>query len=215
HTAHTRPIFRPEDWLQYQRINQRFADVVRQEMAEVDSPIVLVEDYHLALVPRMVKDVRPDARVAIFWHIPWPNAEVFGICPWQRELIEGLLGADLIGFHIQTHCNNFLETVDRALEALTEWDRFAVSRQGHVTRVRPYPISGASPENPIPDVDSADPAALRAALCNEMGIEATRRGVGVHRAEYTTGTRGRPRAPAGFFALRPAYQPPFTVVQLG
>jgi len=107
HIAHTRPTFRPEDWLQYQRINQRFADAVLQEMADVDSPIVLVQDYHLALVPRMIKDVRPDARVAIFWHIPWPNAEVFGICPWQRELIEGLLGADLIGFHIQSHCNNF------------------------------------------------------------------------------------------------------------
>src|SRR5690349_19924850 len=116
HVAHTRPIFRPDDWLQYQRINQRFADAVLMEMADVESPILLAQDYHLALVPRMVKEARPDARVAIFWHIPWPNAEVFGICPWQRELIEGLLGADLIGFHIQSHCNNFLETVDRALE---------------------------------------------------------------------------------------------------
>jgi len=215
HVAHTRPIFRPEDWLQYQRINQRFADTVLQEMADVDSPILLAQDYHLALVPRMVKEVRPDARVAIFWHIPWPNAEVFGICPWQRELIEGLLGADLMGFHIQTHCNNFLETVDRALEALTEWDRFAVSRQGHVTRVRPYPISVASPENPIPDVDSADPAALRAALCNEMGIKATHLGVGVDRVDYTKGILERLRALERFFELSPAYQQRFTFVQIG
>ncbi len=99
----------------------------------------------------MIKEARPDARVAIFWHIPWPNPEVFGICPWQRELIDGLLGADLIGFQIQSHCNNFLETVDRAVEALTEWDRFAVNRQGHVTRVRPYPISVAFPENTSSD----------------------------------------------------------------
>ena len=147
HIAHTRPVFRPEDWLHYQRINRRFADVVLQEMEGTESPILLAQDYHFALLPRMVKDARPDARVAIFWHIPWPNAEVFGICPWQRELVDGLLGADLIGFHIQTHCNNFLETVDHALEALTEWDRFAVNRQGHVTRVRPYPISVAFPEN--------------------------------------------------------------------
>jgi len=95
----------------------------------------------------MVKEARPDARIAIFWHIPWPNPEVFGICPWQREVVDGLLGADLIGFHTQTHCNNFLATVDRALEALTEWDRFAVNRQGHVTLVRPYPISVAFPES--------------------------------------------------------------------
>ena len=215
HTAHTRPIFRPEDWLQYQRINQRFADVVRQEMAEVDSPIVLVQDYHLALVPRMVKDVRPDARVAIFWHIPWPNAEVFGICPWQRELIEGLLGADLIGFHIQTHCNNFLETVDRALEALTEWDRFAVSRQGHVTRVRPYPISVAFSENSLPDHDLVNINGLRAALLDDTGIEATHMGVGVDRIDYTKGILERFRALERFLELNPAYQQRFTFVQIG
>ena len=215
HIAHTRPLFRPEDWLQYQRINQRFADAVLQEMADVDSPILLAQDYHLALLPRMVKDVRPDARVAIFWHIPWPNAEVFGICPWQRELIEGLLGADLIGFHIQTHCNNFLETVDRALEALTEWDRFAVSRQGHVTRVRPYPISVALRENPIPETDSLDINALRTALCNEMDIEAAHLGVGVDRVDYTKGILERFRALERFFELNPGYRQRFTFVQIG
>ena len=215
HVAHTRPIFRPEDWLQYQRINQRFADAVLQEMADVDSPILLAQDYHLALVPKMVKEVRPDARVAIFWHIPWPNAEVFGICPWQRELIEGLLGADLIGFHIQSHCNNFLETVDRALEALTEWDRFAVSRQGHVTRVRPYAISVAFPENHVPDADLSNAGALREALCDEMGIEATHLGVGVDRVDYTKGILERFRALERFFELNPGYQQRFTFAQIG
>ena len=215
HIAHTRPIFRPEDWLQYQRINQRFADAVLQEMAEVDSPILLAQDYHLALVPRMVKEVRPDARVAIFWHIPWPNAEVFGICPWQRELIEGLLGADLMGFHIQTHCNNFLETVDRALEALTEWDRFAVSRQGHVTRVRPYPISVAFPENSVPATDSVDINALRTELGDEMEIEAAHLGVGVDRVDYTKGILERFRALERFFDLNPGYRQRFTFVQIG
>ncbi|MGH9677316.1 MAG: trehalose-6-phosphate synthase, partial [Candidatus Acidiferrum sp.] len=91
HIAHTRPIFRPEDWLHYQQVNRRFADSVLEEMESTESPILLVQDYHFALLPRMVKEARPDARVAIFWHIPWPNAEVFGICPWQRELIDGLL----------------------------------------------------------------------------------------------------------------------------
>lgn len=215
HIAHTRPIFRPEDWLQYQRINQRFADAVLQEMADVDSPILLAQDYHLALLPKMVKEVRPDARVAIFWHIPWPNAEVFGICPWQRELIEGLLGADLIGFHIQSHCNNFLETVDRALEALTEWDRFAVSRQGHVTRVRPYPISVAFPENSGSDANQPNASALHGALCEEMGIEATQLGVGVDRVDYTKGILERFRALERFFELNPGYQQRFTFVQIG
>src|SRR3984893_2341566 len=152
HIAHTRPIFRANDWKQYQAVNRKFADALLEEMEGTTNPVVLVQDYHFALLPRLIKQKRHDARVAIFWHIPWPNQEAFGICPWQRELVDGLLGADLIGFHIQSHCNNFLETVDGAFEALTEWDGFAVNRQGHVTRVCPYPISVAFPE-PAPQAE--------------------------------------------------------------
>jgi alpha,alpha-trehalose-phosphate synthase [UDP-forming] len=215
HIAHTRPIFRPEDWLQYQKINRRFADTVLWEMEGTDSPILLAQDYHFALLPRMVKEARPDARVAIFWHIPWPNPEVFGICPWQRELVDGLLGADLIGFQIQTHCNNFLETVDRAVEALTEWDRFAVNRQGHVTRVRPYPISVAFPETSHVINETPSVGAERAALCAELGVEASLLGVGVDRVDYTKGILERFRAIERFLELNPAYQQRFTFVQIG
>jgi trehalose 6-phosphate synthase len=215
HIAHTRPVFRPEDWLQYQKINRRFADVVLQEMESTESPILLAQDYHFALLPRMIKDARPDARVAIFWHIPWPNAEVFGICPWQRELVDGLLGADLIGFHIQSHCNNFLETVDRALEALTEWDRFAVNRQGHITRVRPYPISVAFPENSHEIGEMRNAGEERAALCAELHVEASLLGVGVDRVDYTKGILERFRAIERFIELNPAYQQRFTFVQIG
>ena len=215
HIAHTRPVFRPNDWLQYQKINRRFADAVLREMAGTESPILLAQDYHFALLPRMVKEARPDARVAIFWHIPWPNPEVFGICPWQRELVDGLLGADLIGFHIQSHCNNFLETVDRAVEALTEWDRFAVNRQGHVTRVRPYPISVAFPENSRRVNQARSAGAERAALCAEMGIEASLLGVGVDRVDYTKGILERFRGIERFLELNPAYQQRFTFAQIG
>ena len=215
HIVHTRPIFRPEDWLQYQKINRRFADAVLQEMEGAESPILFAQDYHFALLPRMVKEARPDARVAIFWHIPWPNPEAFGICPWQRELVDGLLGADLIGFQIQSHCNNFLETVDRAVEALTEWDRFAVNRQGHVTRVRQYPISVAFPENSHGVDQSPSPGAERAALCAEMSIEASLLGVGVDRVDYTKGILERFRGLERFFELNPAYQQRFTFVQIG
>ncbi|PYT54325.1 MAG: trehalose-6-phosphate synthase [Acidobacteria bacterium] len=215
HIAHTRPVFRPNDWLQYQKINRRFADAVLHEMAGTESPILLAQDYHFALLPRMVKEARPDARVAIFWHIPWPNPEAFGICPWQRELVDGLLGADLIGFHIQSHCNNFLETVDRAVEALTEWDRFAVNRQGHVTRVRPYPISVAFPENSRRVNQARSAGAERAALCAEMGIEASLLGVGVDRVDYTKGILERFRGIERFLELNPAYQQRFTFAQIG
>jgi trehalose 6-phosphate synthase len=214
HIAHTRPTFRPEDWLMYQQANRKFADSVLQEMNGQEAPIVLVQDYHFALLPRMVKDARPDARVAIFWHIPWPNPEGFGICPWQRELVDGLLGADLIGFHTQTHCNNFLETVDRALEALTEWDRFAVNRQGHVTRVRPYPISVAFP-NGRPHVEYRSTGEERARICEELGIEASLLGVGVDRVDYTKGILERFRGIERFIEMNPAYHRRFSFAQIG
>jgi trehalose 6-phosphate synthase len=215
HIAHTRPIFRPEDWIHYQRINRRFADAVLQEMEGTESPILLAQDYHFALLPRMVKEARPDARVAIFWHIPWPNAEMFGICPWQRELVDGLLGADLIGFHIQTHCNNFLETVDHAVEAITEWDRFAVNRHGHLTRVRPYPISVAFPESTPPEEEIHSVGRERAAICEELGIEASLFGVGVDRVDYTKGILERFRAIERFLDQYPVYQRRFSLVQIG
>ena len=215
HIAHTRPLFRPDDWVQYQRVNRRFADAVLQEMQGTESPVLLAQDYHFALLPRMIKDARPDARVAIFWHIPWPNPEVFGICPWQRELLDGLLGADLIGFHIQSHCNNFLETVDRALEALTEWDRFAVNRQGHITRVRPYPISVAFSENGHVPNELPNAGEERAALFHELGLEASLLGVGVDRVDYTKGIIERFRGIEHFLDLYPAYQHRFTFVQIG
>ncbi|HTZ33932.1 MAG TPA: trehalose-6-phosphate synthase [Methylomirabilota bacterium] len=215
HIAHTRPVFRPGDWMYYQRVNRRFADAVLSEMEGTKSPILLVQDYHFALLPRMVKDARPDARVAMFWHIPWPNAEAFGICPWQRELVDGLLGADLIGFHIQTHCNNFMQTVDRAVEALTDWDRFEVSRKGHVTRVRPYPISVAfAPEHQGAQVIRITGEG-RAALFTEIGVEASLLGVGVDRLDYTKGILERFRAVERFLEMYPVYQRRFTFVQIG
>ncbi len=215
HIAHTRPIFRPEDWLCYQEVNRRFADAVLQEMEGVESPIVLAQDYHFALLPRMIKEARPDARVAIFWHIPWPNPEVFGICPWQRELIDGMLGADLIGFHIQSHCNNFLGCVDRAVEALTAYDRFEVNRQGHLTRVRPYPISVEFQENGHSTSPARPTAELAAEIFNELGIHASLLGVGVDRVDYTKGILERFRGIEKFLEQNPIYQRRFTFVQIG
>jgi alpha,alpha-trehalose-phosphate synthase [UDP-forming] len=214
HIAHTRPIFRPEDWRCYQEVNRRFADAVVQEMEGAESPIVLAQDYHFALLPRMVKEARPDARVAIFWHIPWPNPEVFGICPWQRELIDGLLGADLIGFHIQSHCNNFLSCVDRAVEALTAYDRFDVNRQGHVTRVRPYPISVSFSENGHAPESHRSMGEQIAAICSDLNIHASLLGVGVDRVDYTKGILERFRGIERFLELNPTYQRRFTFIQI-
>jgi trehalose-6-phosphate synthase len=215
HIAHTRPTFRSADWVYYQEVNQRFADAVLEEMAGSESPIVLIQDYHYALVPRLIKKKRPDARVSIFWHIPWPNPEAFRICPWQKELLEGLLGADLIGFHIQAHCNNFLETVDQALEARIEWDRFAVNRQGHLTHVRAFPISVAFPENHLGNGRHALAQDERAALMKALNAEATLLGIGVDRVDYTKGILERFRGIERFLETNPEYQREFTFIQIG
>jgi trehalose 6-phosphate synthase len=154
HITHTRPDFRLEDWTRYREVNEKFAEALLSEIAGEESPLILVQDYHLALLPSLIKEKRPDAKVAIFWHIPWPNPEAYGICPWRQEILQGMLGADIIGFHIQFHCNNFLETVDRFLESKIDWAQFSVTRAGHTTLLKPFPISvrfdpsfgGTSPE---------------------------------------------------------------------
>jgi trehalose-6-phosphate synthase len=213
HIAHARPVFRTADWEQYQAVNRKFANVLLEEMQGEKQPVVLVQDYHFALLPRMVKERRPDARIAIFWHIPWPNAEAFGICPWQRELLDGMLGADLIGFHIQAHCNNFLGTVDRALESRTDWGHFAVDRRDHITAVRPFPISvaanGESRPNagPSPEVQSL--------LDRELGARPAFLGLGVDRIDYTKGIPERLRGIERLFELYPAYREKFTFIQIG
>jgi trehalose 6-phosphate synthase len=140
HIAHTRPTFRTEDWQHYQAVNQRFADAACEEVDSED-PIILVQDYHFALVPRLIRNRLPQATVLMFWHIPWPNSEHFGICPWRKEILRGMLGNSIIGFHTQFHCNNFMECVDKFLESRIDREHNAVIQHDRATLVRPYPIS--------------------------------------------------------------------------
>jgi trehalose 6-phosphate synthase len=214
HIAHTRPLFRTEDWNHYQAVNRKFAAALLEEMQGQPEPLALIQDYHFALAPAMVKERRPDARIAIFWHIPWPNPEAFGICPWQRELLDGMLGTDLIGFHIQAHCNNFLATVDRALESRIDWAHFAVNRRGRLTTVRPFPISvefnGDSAHSKTP----TSPAG-RAALFRQLGVEATFLGLGVDRVDYTKGIPERFRGIERLLDEDPFYREKLTFVQIG
>ena len=206
HIVHERPQFRAADWAHYRAVNEKFATTVLEEMEKVEAPVVLVQDYHFALASRFIKRARPDARVALFWHIPWPNFEAFGICPWQEEILLGMLGADLVGFHTQFHCNNFLETVERTIEGRVEWDDFAVVRGNHTTHVLPFPISVASePDERAPAVDS-ELATL------ETPVEFL--GIGVERIDYTKGLPERFRAIRRFFERWPEYRRRVVFVQL-
>ncbi len=215
HIAHTRPIFRANDWQHYQAVNHKFADALLEEMEGTINPVVLVQDYHFALLPRLIKQRRHDARVAIFWHIPWPNQEAFGICPWQRELVDGLLGADLIGFHIQSHCNNFLQTADRIVESRIDRERFSVQRHGHLTMVRPFPISVDFVADAGGETAQEPAYVERSALLKALGIEAAFVGVGVDRLDYTKGILERFLAIERFLEKYPRYQGQFTFIQIG
>jgi len=215
HIAHTRPIFRTSDWEYYNKVNKKFADALAEEIGSEEHPAVLIQDYHFALLPRMLKERLPHARVAIFWHIPWPNAESFSICPWQRELLDGLLGADLIGFHTQAHCNNFLHTVDHVLEAKVDWEHFFIERNQHRSSVLPFPISVELVEDRFDARNEISAEEERSTLLLELGIEATFLGVGVDRVDYTKGILERFRAVESLLERYPKYQGKFTFIQIG
>lgn len=213
HLTHERPLFRAADWDQYVRANQRFADAVLDEIGS-ESAVIMVQDYQLALVPGMIKQRRPDLRVGLFWHIPWPNPEAFRICPFRVELLQGMLGADLIGFHLQQHCNNFLDTVDRMVEARLDWDRFSAELRGRTTLVRPFPISvqlWSEKHTASGEQLEAQIASLR----HKFAIGDVAIGVGVDRIDYTKGIAERFRAVERFFERNPQHRGKFSFVQLG
>ena len=212
HIAHVRPVFRANDWRTYVEVNRRFARAVADESKSPD-PIVLVQDYHFALLPRMIRQLLPEATVITFWHIPWPNPEAFAICPWRAELLDGLLGSSILGFHTQFHCNNFVDTVDRLLEARVDRETFDVTYGGVQTSVQRYPISIGWPA----PIDTARPSVVdtRALIRRRHGLPADQRiGIGVDRLDYTKGILERFRAVERLFELQPEWIGRFTFIQI-
>jgi trehalose 6-phosphate synthase len=212
HIAHTRPAFRSEDWEQYRSVNEKFADAVCEEV-DTDDPIVLVQDYHFALAPQLIRQRLPRATIIMFWHIPWADPQHFGICPWRKELLEGMLGASILGFHTQFDCNNFVESVERFLEARTDREQNAIVQHGRSTLVRPYPISLDWPVRPSADAMSVEEC--RASVIRELDLAPdTRIGVGVDRLDYTKGIEERLLAVERLLDRFPELRGKFTFVQL-
>ncbi|WP_395646370.1 trehalose-6-phosphate synthase [Terricaulis sp.] len=212
HIAFVRPTFRESDWRYYQEINERFAEAVAEE-AQTEDPIVLVQDYHFALAPKMIRARLPKATIITFWHIPWPNAETFGICPWKESILEGLLGSSILGFHTQFHCNNFFETVDRFIESRIDREHSTVSLAGHETRIRPYPISIEWPPKALQHQASIETCRLR--VRERLGLAPDAKlAVGIERFDYTKGILDRMQSIDILLEKEPAWRRQFTFVQV-
>jgi trehalose 6-phosphate synthase len=212
HVADARPVFRTEDWEQYARVNERFAEAVCEEV-DSDDPIILVQDYHFALAPRMIRKRLPRATILTFWHIPWPNSERLGICPWREEILAGLLGSSIVGFHTQQHCNNFMESVDAFLERRIDRENNSIVQGERRTLVRPYPISIEWPLrrlNGLPSIEDC-----RLSVRRELGLaDEVLLGVGVDRLDYTKGVEERLQAVDALLERYAALRGKFVFVQL-
>lgn len=212
HITYVRPVFRDADWEQYVAVNRKFADAVVAEAKRAD-PLVLVQDYHFALAPRMIREKLPNATIITFWHIPWPNSEVFGICPWREAILNGLLGSSVIGFHTQLHCNNFIETADRFIECHIDREESTISVGGHCTLVRPYPISIDWP----PAALAGQPPApeCRKAVLGRYGLPGdTLLAIGVERFDFTKGIPDRFRAVDILLERHPEWIGRFVLLQI-
>jgi alpha,alpha-trehalose-phosphate synthase [UDP-forming] len=212
HAAYTRPRFEVEHWDAYRLVNRKFAQAVLEEV-ESEPAIVFVQDYHFALLPRLLRQARPDLIVVQFWHIPWPNPETFRVCPWKEEILSGLLGNDLLAFHTQYHCNNFLESVDRYLEARVCFERFAVTRRGHTTEIRPQPIS-VDPDE-ITALAPADWEYEERRMRNKLRVGNLPLLIGVDRIDYIKGIPERLRAVDRLLNKYPEWRRNFCFIQVG
>lgn len=211
HVTHTRPIFRESDWQMYKKVNQIFANNVIEELP-ANNPFVFIQDYHFTLLPQMIKKKRPDAIIALFWHIPWPNPEVFAICPYQQEILNGMLACDIVGFHVQFHCNNFLDTANRLIECRVDTEKFSIVVAGKETQVKAFPISinGYISGN-IKETDVSSIEKIRAEFDLKDKIVA----LGVDRIDYTKGIIERLLAIDRFLEKYPEYKNKFVFIQLG
>lgn len=209
HITHTRPIFREPDWQMYKKVNQKFADAILEELP-AKNPFVFIQDYHFTLLPKMIKEKQPNATIALFWHIPWPNPEIFATCPYQKEILDGMLDSDLIGFHVQFHCNNFLDTANRFLESRVDTEKFSIVRAGKETFVRAFPISVDS----CMGEDINRHSAKIEELSKEFELDDKIVAVGVERIDYTKGLVEKMYAVDRFLEKYPQYRGKFVLIQL-
>jgi trehalose 6-phosphate synthase len=212
HLAYVRPEFRASDWQQYVDVNRKFAEAATEEI-QGTSPVVLIQDYHFALLPAELRKRCADATIVLFWHIPWPNAETFGVCPWKRELISGMLQADILGFHTRYHCQNFLDAVDRFVEGQIDKEHMTVTIRGHKCQIAAYPISIEWPSPWEASTPSAEDC--RRIIRSRYAIpEGAALGLGVERWDFTKGILERFGALKYLLETRPKLRGRVTLLQI-
>jgi trehalose-6-phosphate synthase len=213
HVTFTPTIFRESDWNTYKKVSEVFAKAVIQEVADRKA-MVLVQDYHFALLSRFIKAQNPKLTVGQFWHIPWPTHEIFRTCPWQEEILDGLLGNDLLGFHIQPFCDNFLDSVEHNLKAEIDRKNCAIDYRGKTTLVQPFPIS-VDFDSISQGVGAEDVEREIASLRREYNLEGKYIGIGMDRMDYTKGIPERLQALDKFLEDYPDYQGKVVFIQAG
>ena len=210
HDAGVAPVFRPHDFQMYAAATRRFTAAVAEEAAP--RSLVLVQDYHFALAPRLLRQSLPSSTVVAFWHVPWPRPHVFRACPWARELLDGMLGADIVGLQTRDDCLNFLACVEALLDGPVDVTADGVTYRGHATTVRAYPV-GVDATNPVRSVPGI--AACREQVCRDLKLPAdVRLGVGIDRLDYTKGIPEKFLAVERLLERRPDLRGRFVFLQV-
>lgn len=197
----------------YKSVQEKFATAIAEIVSDKPA-FIFIQDYHFANLARIIKEKLRNVVVAQFWHIPWPNGEVFRILPFKEEMLSDLLYNDLLAFQVQYHVMNFLDTVNRFLEARVEYDNSRVNKGGRATLVRAFPI-GIDFEHVSMLSASEKIQVLRKELIRKYRLSDKIVGVGVDRIDYTKGIVERFHAVDKFLQNNPQYIGKFVFVQLG
>jgi len=214
HMVYVKPHFDTNQWEHYKQVNKKFADAIINEVGDRKT-LVWIQDYHLALVAKYLKEKNPNIITSHFWHIPWPNPEIFRILPQRKEMLEGLLANDLLGFHIRYHCDNFMACVDKELECRIDREHFVVTRGGHNTSVKPFPIS-IDFEETSSFAHSKEVEEKMEELKEEFDLSGYEHVlIGLDRVDYTKGIPEKIKAVDKFLDKYPDMKEKFVFLQMG
>lgn len=209
-------VFDEKQWKSYQEVNQKFADSVLLNIEEGDT--VWIHDYQLLLCPKMIKDVRPDVTIGFFLHIPFPSFEIFRIFPWREPLLEGILGADLIGFHTYDYERHFLSSVKRILRKEVSFNRVIMETREVVVNTFPMGIDYNKFKNAAQshfDMAADEKSDLKKQLeLHKKGADESKLILSIDRLDYTKGVVNRIKAFELFLTKYPEYLEKVRLVML-